>query len=326
MLPTTHLKVLKVEDLDLPTAPYHLLLDSSLSYLSLCGNGIKDLQVFCQHFKSNQTLLYLNLSRNQLHRSSTEPFFEVLKTNSTLLGLSLGQNQLTDETMLHLSKALGKQLLSPEEVNVRKKHAQELEKLRLNEEDNESTTKKKPPSKITVPRTNSTEEKTNKRLAQLSSKNTNLKSSISGPQAVLSKDNTKENSQASLSKHVPNANKKGRGSGSNMNMEKSALKRASKKNVNSPEEGLDEMGSESMLFSPHLEWDMFEIHGQYYGCGNRTLMYLNLSQNWITLVGVKYLFECISDQKLEDKNLSLAKETTNGHDRTRSGLHRLMLE
>ncbi|KAI8904368.1 hypothetical protein EDD86DRAFT_213233 [Gorgonomyces haynaldii] len=246
--------------------------DSAIKNLVLRGNKITDIgcRLLGQALKSNRTLTNLNLFDNKIGFEGAEALAEGLKLNTVLQSLSLAKNNIKDDGVVLLAKALSNIALSAEEVQQRKKLLMEMDKKHELEDD--ATKKKGRPGRGGSAK--ATEDKKDpKKQAQNAKPQPTKKQEPPRVQQKTPDDqkNKKDDKKPKDKKSVQNLKgKKGK-----------------------PEEVKDEQEEVDIVAAD----PMFEVNGQSYVLGNRSLNSLNLSCNSITEQGVKALLEVVLEQE-----------------------------
>ncbi|ORX83550.1 RNI-like protein [Anaeromyces robustus] len=267
--------------------------DSPIKFLSLRSNNISNKGAIAigESLKNNKNLALLNLWNNKIGKEGAEAIAEGLKINQTLVGLSLSRNIIKDDGAMAIAKIFSNVLLPREEQLARKKTQIELEKQKREPEEDSGTKKGgkgKPPlnhqSKTPLP---------NKDIRQKDVSQNDIKKKIA---KVTKKDdkqkktpddkansNVKDKKAGQDDKNKKGDNKKGGGNS----------KLSNKKGKSDDMKDSSEDGDSSSLNTDH----MFEINGQGYILGNRTLNVLNLSTNELTDKSLNYFYNSLMEQE-----------------------------
>ncbi|KAI8902218.1 hypothetical protein BC833DRAFT_521338, partial [Globomyces pollinis-pini] len=254
-----------------PEGNYSSLLgeDSILKSFSLRGNNITDIgaKLLAAALKTNRTLTSLDLFNNRINKYGAEAFAEVLLFPM----LSFGRNNIGDEGALFLAKALANYPLSPDEIQLRKKQMTENDRQKEVEDD-----KKGAKANAVAPAVPAAPAATKKGAEPVPPK---------GPKADDQKNNKK--TVATPTPVQPPVDDKSK------NKKAAPVPKSKKGKPEDMKEELEEPIDSSNTIEP-----MFEVNGQWYILGNRTLNSLNLCANNITEVGLKYLLEVINEQEI----------------------------
>jgi hypothetical protein len=249
--------------------------DSSLRILSLRGNNITDpgAKALAYALKQNRSLLSLNLFDNRIQKTGAEAIGESLRVNTVLQCLSLAKNYLGDEGLEVLCRGLLNFVLSPEEVQSRKKQQSDIERIKS---DMDEESKKRGARKGLSSAT--------KLVEKEKKANSGLKVSGTKKPEPPSQRPTKSPEDPKIKKLVQNSDdKKG--------VKKPAT--ATGKSKKAKENYKDDL--EDLLDVSQIE-PMFEANSQWYILGNRSLNSVDVSWNGITEMGLKFLYDVVMEQ------------------------------
>jgi len=265
--------------------------ESPLKFLSLRSNNItnKGAIAISESLKNNKNLSLLNLWNNKIGKEGAEAIAEALKINQNLVGLSLSKNIIKDEGAKAIAKAFSNILLPREEQLARKRTQIEMEKQKR-EPDEETGTKKGGKGKPQINHQNKTPS-SNKDIRQKDTAQGDAKKKVT--KVTKKDDKTKKTPDDKGSSNV-----KDKKAGQDDKSKKADGKKGdgkvkpTKKGKSDDLKDSSEDGDSSGLNMDH----MFEINGQGYILGNRTLNILNLSKNELTEEVLTYFYNSLTEQ------------------------------
>ncbi|KAL2916521.1 hypothetical protein HK105_203954 [Polyrhizophydium stewartii] len=226
----------------------------------------------------------LSLRGNNLTDAGVKLIAAALKTNRMLTNLNLWDNCITREGAEALAEVLCNYLLTPEELQVRRKQLAELDRLRHDMEDDANPKKKGRSGRgASAKQAEEKKDDKNKRSSKVPGKKG--VESVPSSRPIKTPEDAKNKKQQAQS--ATSDDKKGKD-------KKSALasKGGKKMKVEDAKEDADDAGDSLNGIEP-----MFESNGQWYILGNRMLNSLNLSHNGITAIGLKALLDAVLDQE-----------------------------
>ncbi|KAJ3387689.1 Leucine-rich repeat-containing protein 71 [Lobulomyces angularis] len=320
---------------------YHLLLneDSQLKSLSLRSNFITDIgcKLISNCLKINRNLNSLNLWNNKIGKEGADSIAEALKVNQSLFSLSLGRNLVGDDGIVSLCKVLSNFPLPVEELALKKKFL-DMDKFRKEQEDEASTGKKirnarlQTPSQLAALRKPSARPKDQEdpQQATLQTKNG------SKPEGNDSQNTTKKGQKLTKKEELekkklesaPNNNKDTGNTGNKkpnvQNKKNSPLagglgviaggSKEDLKNIGKDKKSGKDKGKGGKVKQDEVKEDveevandvgtmepMFELNGQYFIIGNRSLNNLNLEKNNLRVNSLKLIMDVLKEQELSQE-------------------------
>jgi hypothetical protein len=257
----------------IPETAFHLLLleESNLKALSLRGNKISDpgARLIGSALKNNRVLTNLSLFDNNITKEGAGCLSEGLKSNFTLQLLNLGSNFIGDEGLATLASALSNIALTPDEVQLRKKQQVDQDKQKHELED-DNNPKKKSSKRAGSGKKEEKEDK--KKKAPIAAKKPDV-AKAKAPEEPKNKVDDKKLKD----KKAPAAKGK---------------------------KGKAEEAKEEIEDSNDVPECMFEMNGQVYLFGNRSLNSLNVINNGISNLGAKTLLNAVLEQDNIPENAS----------------------
>ncbi|KAJ3044315.1 Leucine-rich repeat-containing protein 71 [Rhizophlyctis rosea] len=320
----------------IPDTSFALLLtdDSSLQSVSLRSNGITDAgaKALAQALKTNRVLTNLNLWDNSIGKEGAEALADSLKLNTGLVSLSLGRNFAGDEGVGFFAKVLSNYALSHDEIMARRKTIGDLDKQRRDQLEEDLVLKKggkrgpaggrrMSSAKLPLSAQQASTESIKSKDVPVDPKAKGAKPGKAGKKdPVPATPAAAPPTTTSASKKTPDvpptaaAAKGGKGAapvaaapvddktaagkgGKDKDKKGGAAagaagKGAKKGKVEETKEEMDEALDTVGTVEP-----MFELNGQWYVLGNRTLNNLNLSRNGIREEGLKHLLDAVMEQE-----------------------------
>lgn len=267
--------------------------NSPIKFLSLRSNNItnKGAIALGESLKSNKNLSLLNLWNNKIGKEGAEAIADALKINQTLVGLSLSRNIIKDDGAIAIAKIFSNVLLPREEQLARKKTQIEQEKQKKEPEEDTGTRKGgkgKPPTSHQAKTPLSNKDIRQKDVAQNDQKKKMTKVTKKDDKQKKTPDDKSASNLKDKKAGQDDKNKKGDAKKGAVNS-----KLANKKGKS---DDLKDNSEDNDSFVPNID-HMFEINGQGYVLGNRTLNLLNLSKNELTEKTLNYFYNSLMEQE-----------------------------
>ncbi|KAI9206984.1 uncharacterized protein BJ171DRAFT_495373 [Polychytrium aggregatum] len=299
--------------------------DSALKTLCLRGNRIGDpgAKSLASVLKSNRTLQALNLWDNRIGKEGAGELAEVLKFNSTLMSLSLGHNNIGDEGAAAFAKVLSNYPLHNDEIMSRKKALAEIDKQRKEQEEDQASKKTKgrlatshagrvssanqtkKADEPAPPKGGPQDKNAKKGAAPAPAKAAGKKGAETSkkeePKSVAGNAGAGKGGKGGEKAAVVAADEKSKGKDAKKTAAAAAApvaKGGKKGKAEEIKEDVEETGD-----SGNIE-PMFEVNGQWFILGNRTLNNLNLSRNSITAAGLKAILDAVVEQESTAENMT----------------------
>ncbi|KAJ3225480.1 Leucine-rich repeat-containing protein 71 [Clydaea vesicula] len=290
---------------------YHLLLneDSQLKSLSLRSNFITDIgcKLISNCLKINRNLNSLNLWNNKIGKEGADSIAEALKVNQSLFSLSLGRNLVGDDGIVSLCKeaSTGKKIR-----NARLQTPSQLAALRKpsarpkdQEDPQQATLQTKNGSKPEGNDSQNTTKKGQKLTKKEELEKKKLESAPNNNKDTGNTGNKKPNVQNK--KNSPLAGGLGVIAGGskedlkNIGKDKKSGKdkgKGGKVKQDEVKEDVEEVANDVGTMEP-----MFELNGQYFIIGNRSLNNLNLEKNNLRVNSLKLIMDVLKEQELSQE-------------------------